>query len=109
MKLDRQAKKILVSTLVSNTAYALIAPFLPLEFANKGISNSMIGYIFAVYSVAIIICSPFIGRLMLRFGSDNLISFGLFTMGVSFALLGLIDSMTDQTTILLYSISLRLL
>ena len=69
----------------------------------------MVGFIFAVYSVAIIICSPFVGTLILKFGSDNLISFGLFSMGVSFSLLALIDGMSDQAIILVYSIVLRLL
>ena len=51
---------ILICTLISNSAYALIAPFLPLEFKEKGISTHLIGLIFAVYSVAVILVSPLV-------------------------------------------------
>ena len=54
-----------MATLISNTAYALVAPFLPLEFEHKGISSSMVGFIFAVYSLAVIFCSPMVSKLVL--------------------------------------------
>lgn len=107
--LDCKAQKILVATLVSNTAYALIAPFLPLEFEKKGISSSMIGFIFAIYSVAIIICSPFVSIAIPHFGAHRLISGGLFCMGVCFVLLGFIEDMTDRANIMIYALVLRLI
>jgi len=39
----------------------MIAPFLPVEFEEKGISGQWVGMIFAVYSVAVIIFSPMVG------------------------------------------------
>ena len=66
--LDRRAKLILLSTLVSNSAYALIAPFLPLEFKSKGVSSLSIGVIFSVYSLTVVIISPLVGQAIIRFG-----------------------------------------
>lgn len=55
---------ILVITAITNSAYAIIAPFLPFEFKKKQIDQDWIGYIFAMYSVAVIICSPFVGSMV---------------------------------------------
>jgi len=60
-------------TALSNSAYAIIAPFLPFEFEKKGINQSMIGYIFAIYSLAVIFSSPFIGKMISRYGRRPII------------------------------------
>lgn len=49
---------ILGLTAMSNSAYAIIAPFLPFEFKRKGIDETWMGYIFSVYSLAVIFLSP---------------------------------------------------
>jgi len=87
---DRKIVWILLCTLISNSAYALIAPFLPLEFKEKGISGEMIGLMFAIYSVAVIICSPFVGKSVEVVGNTNMISLGIAIMGVAFILFGFI-------------------
>ncbi len=53
---------------LSNSAYALIAPFLPFEFKEKGVPQVMVGWIFIMYSIAVIIGSPLIGRMLSKFG-----------------------------------------
>ena len=60
--LDRTIIWILLCTLISNSAYAMIAPFLPIEFMSKGIEEQSIGLIFAIYSVAVIVFSPVVGK-----------------------------------------------
>jgi MFS family permease len=107
--LDSQAKLILLSTLVSNSAYALIAPFLPIEYQRKGVSAISIGAIFAVYSLSVILCSPLVGRAIIRFGRSKIISVGLFSMGFCFVLLGLVDQISSQELIVICSIFLRVL
>ena len=82
--IDPKVLWILICTLISNSAYALIAPFLPLEFKDKGISGETIGLIFAIYSVAVIVCSPLVCKALLKVGNTNMISLGITTMGVSF-------------------------
>jgi len=61
---DKSIVSMFIITALSNSAYAIIAPFLPFEFEKKGISQSYIGYIFSVYSLAVIITSPLIGKLI---------------------------------------------
>ena len=55
---------IMFCTLISNSAYAMIAPFLPIEYEAKGVSGEWVGMIFAVYSVAVIIFSPLVGMVI---------------------------------------------
>lgn len=87
---ERKIVWILICTLISNSAYALIAPFLPLEFKEKGVSLEMIGLMFAIYSVAVILCSPLVGKTVALVGNTNMISMGIATMGLAFVLFGFI-------------------
>ena len=105
--LERKLVWILICTLISNSAYALIAPFLPLEFADKGVSGEMIGIMFAIYSVAVIVCSPFVGRTILCVGNTNMISLGITTMGLAFIFFGFIPRLDDMTSILTLGFILR--
>ena len=79
---------ILSITALSNSAYAIVAPFMPFEFANKGISQQWVGYVFAIFSVSVIFISPIIGKLINKVGRRSLIQFGVLLMGVSFILFG---------------------
>ena len=68
----------------------------------------MVGFIFAIYSAAIILSSPFVGSAIQRFGTNKLINGGLFSMGLCFFLLAYIQDMKSKTTILVYALMLRL-
>lgn len=46
MAIDFTIIGICAITTLSNCAYALIAPFMPLEFERKGVPLSLSGYIF---------------------------------------------------------------
>jgi MFS family permease len=105
--IERKIVWILICTLISNSAYALIAPFLPLEFKEKGISGEMIGLMFAIYSVAVIVCSPCVGSTVQRIGNTNMISIGIATMGLAFILFGLIPQFEDTSMILIVGFVLR--
>ena len=104
---DRKVVWILLCTLISNSAYALIAPFLPLEFKEKGISGHMIGMMFAVYSVAVIVCSPLVGKTIECIGNANMISSGIATMGLAFVLFGFIPQLDEMAYILTVGFILR--
>ena len=98
---------ILICTLISNSAYALIAPFLPLEFKEKGVSGEMIGIMFALYSVAVIICSPFVGKTLIYCGNANMIALGIATMGTAFIFFGLIDQLDSEVYVMTAGCILR--
>lgn len=105
--IDRTLVWVFICTLISNSAYALIAPFLPIEFMNKGIEEQTIGLIFAIYSVAVIIFSPMVGKSVQVAGQTNLITMGVFVMGLCFVLFGIIDDMESTTRILYFGLVLR--
>ena len=104
---ERKIVWILFCTLISNSAYALIAPFLPLEFKDKGISGQMIGLMFAIYSVAVILCSPLVGKAIECVGNTNMISFGILVMGLAFICFGLIDALETEAMVLTVGFTLR--
>ena len=62
--IDGLVISILSITALANSAYAIIAPFLPFEFKRKGIDQDWIGYIFSIYSVAVIFGSPLVGTMI---------------------------------------------
>ena len=82
---------ILGMTALSNSAYAIIAPFLPFSFKKKGIDQEWIGYIFSIYSVAVIVCSPMVGKMINIVGRRNLVVFGMAMMGMSFVMFAIIE------------------
>ena len=81
--------------MLSNSAYALIAPFLPLELTAIGISLDYFGYIFSMYSVSVILGSPIIGYFLTKFKRRNFVQFGLLAMAIAmygFAIAGVFNS-----------------
>lgn len=68
---------------LSNSAYALIAPFLPIELVKVNVPIYLFGYIFSTYSLAVILCSPMTGYLLTKFKRRNFVQFGLFVMSVA--------------------------
>jgi len=56
---------IFLCTLGQNMAFAVISPILSLQFDNEGISSIAIGFIFATYSLAIILWSPVVSTTLL--------------------------------------------
>ena len=104
---ERKIVWIMICTLISNSAYALIAPFLPLEFKDAGISGHMIGLMFAIYSVAVIVTSPFVGSTVEVVGRTNMISLGIATMGLAFVFFGFIPTMEAKSAVLSVGFILR--
>lgn len=80
---------LILANILSNSCYSLVVPFLPLELKDWGIDVSVIGYIFCMYSVAVIIGSPIVGKVMMKVGRKNILIGGIFSMGVSMIGFGL--------------------
>jgi len=95
--------------MLSNSAYAIIAPFLPTEFKEKGVDQSWVGFIFSAYSVAFIICSPIVGKLQNYMGRRNLVAVGMMLMGQSFVGFGLISYIKYQPVFIVLSLVARLM
>lgn len=103
---------LLVSTLISNTSYALIAPIVPLELVSLGIpSIGMIGLAFSAYPFAILLFSPLFKRIVPILGNTNMISLAIATTGAIFITFGLLASRTfietDQSYLVWITFALR--
>jgi MFS family permease len=107
--IDATIFSMFVITALSNSAYAIIAPFLPFEFEKKGISQSMVGYIFSIYSVAVIVSSPLIGKMLGRFGRRTIIQMGVLLMGLSFILFSGLNYLSNTTLYIVLVSTVRLL
>ena len=69
--------------IVSNTFYALAAPFLPPVFEAKRVPPEYVGFVFAAFSIATVIFSPHASKIIEDLGQAKIISLALFLMGVS--------------------------
>ena len=72
----------------SNSVYALAAPLLPIIFEEKELPGAWVGLIFSMYSLSMIIVSPFIGVVVDMIGHSNLHAVGLSSMGAAMFLHG---------------------
>ena len=100
---------IMLCNFISNTAYSVCAPFLPLEFEKHGLAGYYVGITFCLYSVGTMFMSPIIGKYVDKVGERNLLGLGIGLMGVTFICFGLIEGMESKVNILVLSFSLRLL
>ena len=96
-------------TALANSAYAIIAPFLPFEFERKEIDQDWIGYIFAVYSIAVIFCSPLVGSMISYCGRRKPVFLGMLLMGASFIVFGLISEIPNKNVFIALAIFNRFL
>lgn len=79
-------------TLLSNCGYSIIAPFMPVVLDQRGVNQVLSGLIFAIYSLAFVVVSPFMGEVIQFFGNVKTICLGLALMGTSFLVYGLIQA-----------------
>ena len=93
--------------ILSSAFYALSAPFLPIMFEEKQIRQEYVGFVFASFSLALIIFSPQVGRMIDHFGQPNLLGFGLLLMGLSVLSFGYVKQIKDEATVICMSLFLR--
>jgi MFS family permease len=101
---------ILFCTFISNLAYSVIAPFLPIEFVDKGVSLTVIGIIFAIYSVAVIIWSPIVGdKILLKceVAPKVVITAGMILMGICFFAFGMLEFIESNTWLIVAGTIIR--
>jgi len=67
-----------------------------------------VGYIFAIYSVAVIFGSPLVGNMMKKFGRRNPIQFGMLLMGSAFITFGLMELIENTKIFLAFALLNRL-
>ena len=101
---------VLFSTFISNGAYSVCAPILPILLDEKGISGAFVGLSFAMYSVGQIFWSPVVGKYLFQIVSPhNLLGLSLCIMGLSFVCMGFIAHLWNKAAILTVACALRLI
>lgn len=61
---DDKVLAILAANILSNCAYGIIVPFLPIELLEHNVSLDWIGFIFCSFSLAIFTWAPCVGVLI---------------------------------------------
>lgn len=80
---------------IVDSSYSLMAPFLPQILKDKGVDESINGYIFSTFSAALIISAPLVGYYLSRYERMIFLRCGLFALGCSILGFGL-SSMIDN-------------
>ncbi|RWS29958.1 MFS-type transporter-like protein [Leptotrombidium deliense] len=96
-----QSEKIKMKLLSNNSKFktasvSVIAPFFPIEAANKGISASMAGYVFSVNGITLIIMNAIVGKILPFLGNKVGLSIGILLLGPANILFGLLDNINDS-------------
>lgn len=83
---------LLVTMLLTNLSFTILAPFLALESAKRDVNGAAMGFIFSVnYLICVVACPVFGGMLQAKqVGSTTLMAFGTITIGIGSALFGLV-------------------
>ncbi|CAG9768972.1 unnamed protein product [Ceutorhynchus assimilis] len=76
---------------------SIMAPFFPKEAAEKGLSNTLSGFVFSFYALVMFVSSPIFGKILPRFGAKLVFLFGMFMAGACNLLFGLLEYVTDFT------------
>ena len=100
---------ILFNALIANGSYVLIAPFLPLEFESKGVSQEMIGIVFAAFPIGTVLASPIIGEQLENTGRRVWLVGGTMFTGAIFLTFGMMSYMENINLMVGISLFARLI
>ncbi|RWS22414.1 MFS-type transporter SLC18B1-like protein [Leptotrombidium deliense] len=99
----------------ASACVSLQAPFFPEKAEQKGVSSTIYGLIFGIYEFAILITAPIFGKLVnkpLRYigkvSPKYLINSGLFLVGSSNMLFGLLDLVNGRIDFIILAFAIRI-
>ena len=98
---------ILTVTFCSYCGCSILAPFFPKKIEEKGLSELQSGFVFSAYSGVSILCSPFLGKLVPKFGAKNMILLGIVIGGLSNLAFGIFGDIENPTVFLWLSLLSR--
>ena len=110
-RLTWKQKSILFSiSMVSITSFlcmSIMAPFFPNEASNKGMSETVSGFVFSFYALIVMISSPILGSLLPVIGAKFMLISGIFASGVANILFGTLDRIIDLTSFTVFCFIVR--
>ena len=86
---------------------SIMAPFFPNEASNKGMSETVSGFVFSFYALIVMISSPILGSLLPVIGAKFMLISGIFASGVSNILFGTLDRIIDLTSFTVFCFIVR--
>jgi len=101
-----------MTELTSQMCLSIMAPFFPSEASEKGVSNTMSGWIFAVFALVQFAVSPLFGRIIPHSGSRLLIVTGQLLGGGCIVLFGFLDRIgtaDNNAVFIVYCFVLRII
>ncbi|XP_073945786.1 MFS-type transporter SLC18B1-like isoform X1 [Choristoneura fumiferana] len=82
---------------MSFCSMSVMAPFFPGEASQKGLSNTVCGFVFSFYAVVIFITSPILGKFIPLVGAKFMFIAGMFIAGFCNVLFGSLVMIEDTT------------
>ncbi|XP_071804650.1 MFS-type transporter SLC18B1-like isoform X2 [Asterias amurensis] len=98
---------IILATLANTMSFSILAAFFPIEAEAKGMSQSVIGFVFTAYSLASSIGSPICGKFLPVVGARFMFIAGSFLAGGSNMMFGLVGDMPTLATFTAFCFLLR--
>lgn len=92
-------KVVFCLCIVDFTAFlsmSIIAPFFPREAALKGMREAVSGFVFSIYALVIVICSPLLGKIQPHVGAKFMFLCGIVFCGACNILFGLLDQVNGE-------------
>ena len=109
MEYDKTLLLIMNCAFSINVAYALAAPFLPLEYESKGVPTAYLGITLSSYAVSFIFFSPILGAHLGRLGRRRSLRLGLFLLASSCFGYPWLNAVNDPTWFLAITIIFRII
>uniref|UniRef100_A0A1Y1NFI9 Major facilitator superfamily (MFS) profile domain-containing protein n=4 Tax=Photinus pyralis TaxID=7054 RepID=A0A1Y1NFI9_PHOPY len=76
---------------------SIMAPFFPKEATEKGLSNTLSGFVFSFYALVMFVTSPIFGKILPLLGAKFLFISGITLTGTCNILFGLLEYVQDYT------------
>lgn len=92
---------------ISYCSMSIMAPFYPKEAADKGMSESMAGFVFSFYAFIIFISSPIFGKLCPKIGVKRLFIGGILVSGICSIMFGTLNYISDYNLFTTLSFGIR--
>ncbi|KAF2882673.1 hypothetical protein ILUMI_23497 [Ignelater luminosus] len=86
---------------------SIMAPFFPREAAEKGLSDTLSGFVFSFYALIMFMMSPIVGKILPRFGTKYLFISGIFLTGACNLLFGLLEFIEDYYAFTTFCLLIR--
>ena len=91
MHIDFKLLGLLLLNLIINMAISVIAPFYPAEASRRGMSQDIVGFVFAALPLGGFFFSLIFGKYMRYWGRKKLLIIGIFLLVIGFILFAIID------------------